>query len=108
MTDYIRTLNRIKKLDLIKIGPGHGDWVTKPYEKIQFVLERRIHRENQIKTLLVENKELTVEQLTEFIYQNTIHPSVVEVARKTVEAHLLKLLKDGVVQKRGNVYYILP
>ncbi len=95
MSDYIHTLNRLKQLKLTRIGPGHGEWVQNPYEHIEFVLNRRLHRENQIKSLLKEHKTLTSSRLTELIYENTIDPSVFNVAKRTTEAHLIKLMKEN-------------
>ena len=106
MSDYFQTLNRLKKLQLKRIGPGHGDWVENPYEQINFVLERRIARENQIVSLLTEQGELTSEELTKKIYENNIHPSIFEVAKRTVEAHLIKLMKEQMVLKNDILYYI--
>ncbi|MBM4763547.1 MBL fold metallo-hydrolase [Bacillus sp. B15-48] len=97
MTDYIQSLNRLKTLNISKIAPGHGNWVTKPYEQIEFVLSRRLFRESQIITLLKEHKQVTSRKLTEIIYESSIHPSVFNVAKLTIEAHLHKLVQEGVV-----------
>ncbi|WP_209124549.1 MBL fold metallo-hydrolase [Alkalihalobacillus sp. BA299] len=104
MSDYIYTLKRLNQLKLTKIGPGHGDWVLHPYEQIDFVLNRRLKREKQIKSLLKDHVYLTATQLTEKIYENTIHPSVFHVATKTTEAHLIKLIKEGIVLQQNSVY----
>lgn len=101
MADYLKTLTQFKTLDLVKIGPGHGEWVMKPYEQIDFVLSRRIQREEQIKKFLLDYKNLTTEELTKLIYMDSIHPSLFEVARRTTEAHLIKLIKDGLVLQNG-------
>lgn len=106
MADYLQTLTRFKKLDIVKIGPGHGDWVTNPYEHIEFVINRRLEREAQIQKLLIIHEYLTSTELTTYIYQDTIHPSLFEVAKKTVEAHLTKLIQDGKVMQMGESYRI--
>jgi ribonuclease/clavin/mitogillin len=106
MTDYIHTLNRLKQLKITKIGPGHGEWVLNPYEKIEFVLKRRLYRESQIMSLLEEHKQLTSTSLTNIIYENTIHPSIFDVAKRTIEAHLIKLMKEGSVLLQDSVYSI--
>ncbi len=106
MRDYLETLKKLNQLDIERIGPGHGDWVTAPYEKIQFVRKRRIDRENQIINLLKTNNNLSSEEITQLIYQDTIHPSVFGVASRTMEAHLLKLIQDGKVSKQGDRYSI--
>lgn len=104
MSDYLHTLNRLKQLKIKQIGPGHGDWVLNPYEKIEFVIERRLLRENQILSLLLEHKKISSISLTERIYEDSIHPSVFKVAKRTTEAHLIKLIKEGSVVLEDSKY----
>lgn len=104
MSAYLNTLNRLKRLPLTKIGPGHGDWIKNPDEHLDFVINRRLHRENQIQTLLKIHGELSASELTKLIYQDTIHPSIFGVAEKTTEAHLMKLIDEGKVTKQNGVY----
>nr|WP_263326514.1 MBL fold metallo-hydrolase [Neobacillus sp. Marseille-Q6967] len=106
MIDYLNTLNRLMGLKIKKIGPGHGGWVLKPYQHIEFVLNRRLEREKQIKELLHEHEQLTSISLTKLIYDRYIHPSIFEVARRTTEAHLIKLIKEGSVSLQGTLYSI--
>lgn len=107
MADYLQTLNRFKQFELDKIGPGHGDWIINPYEHIDFVINRRLMREVQIRTLLEEHQPLTSAALTNLIYQNSIHSSVFEVARRTTEAHLHKLIKEGYVLQQASLYSLI-
>ncbi|SET37121.1 Glyoxylase, beta-lactamase superfamily II [Salinibacillus kushneri] len=104
MNDFLQTLQRFKTLDIEKIGPGHGEWVYQPYDKIDFVIHRRLHREKQIKDLLKGRKALTLDDLTKLIYENKIDSSVFEVAKRTIEAHLIKLKQEGVVKKHHDHY----
>ncbi|MEH7308702.1 MBL fold metallo-hydrolase [Neobacillus drentensis] len=106
MTDYFQTLNRLKQLRLSKIGPGHGKWVLNPYDHIEFVLNRRLYRENQIISLLKKHNQLTAVNLTQMIYDKLPHPSVFEVAKRTTEAHLIKLMKEGSVSLHDSLYFI--
>lgn len=101
MNDYLQTLHRLSTLKLKKIGPGHGDWVLNPYEQIEFVINRRLKREKQILALLNEHGKLTSAELTEKIYEDTIHPSVFNVAKRTIEAHLTKLNEEGSILADG-------
>lgn len=104
MSDYLQTLQRLKSLPLTKIGPGHGDWIENPYEHLDFVINRRLHRENQILALLKTHGELSAAELTKIIYQDTIHPSIFGVAERTTEAHLIKLIDEGKVIKINGFY----
>nr|WP_275411230.1 hypothetical protein [Bacillus sp. B15-48] len=47
--------------------------------------------------MLKEHKQVTSRKLTEIIYESSIHPSVFNVAKLTIEAHLHKLVQEGVV-----------
>jgi endoribonuclease LACTB2 len=104
MTDYLQTLKRLKEFKTTKIGPGHGEWVLHPSEQIDFVLNRRLEREGQIKSLLKEHQTLTTTSLTKMIYPENIHPSIFEVAKRTTEAHLIKLMKEGTVSQQDSLY----
>ena len=106
MSDYLQTLQRLKELTVSKIGPGHGEWVLHPYEQIDFVINRRLEREGQIKSLLKEHQPLSTTRLTEMIYPENIHPSIFEVAKRTTEAHLIKLINDGFVAQQDSNYYL--
>lgn len=106
MTDYFHTLKRLKQLKITKIGPGHGEWVLNSYDHIEFVLNRRLFRESQIKSLLKEHKHISSDNLTKMIYENTIHPSIFEVAKRTTEAHLIKLMKEGEVFQQDSIYFL--
>lgn len=105
MKDYLETMRRLKDLDLDKIGPGHGDWVLQAEKHIDFVIERRLLREEQITSLLKEHGKLTSTELTNLIYKDTIHPSVFHVAKRTIEAHLDKLIKEKAIQL-DDLHYI--
>lgn len=106
MSDYFQTLLRLKEFDISRIGPGHGDWVVNPYEHIEFVLNRRQYRENQIRSFLKDHGKLTAENLTNMIYDQLPHPSVLEFAIRTTEAHLLKLMKEGTVTREDSFYIL--
>lgn len=104
MSDYLQSLSNLKKLDLNRVGPGHGEWISNPFEHIEFVINRRLQREGQIQELLKKIGSVTSKELTELIYQDSIHPSVFEVAKRTTEAHLIKLEKDGIVVQKEKIY----
>ncbi|ASV69783.1 MBL fold metallo-hydrolase [Cytobacillus sp. FSL W7-1323] len=104
MKDYFITLEKIKSLSLTMVGPGHGDWINNPYEHIDYVLNRRIQREEQILQILKENEPLLLHEITNKIYAGHIHPSNKVVAEKTTEAHLIKLIEERKVIQNRNAY----
>jgi glyoxylase-like metal-dependent hydrolase (beta-lactamase superfamily II) len=106
LTDYLSTLRRLQTLDPAIIAPGHGDMIRNPQEKIQFVIQRRLEREQQIIRLLTD-QPLTVAELTELIYQGQVHPSVMWVAERTVIGHLDKLMSESKVRQLGQHFQLM-
>ena len=104
MKSYLLSLEKLKALKAVRIGPGHGDWISSPDEHIAFVIGRRLQREQEILLLLKEKSHQDAEELTRLIYKDSIHPSIFEVARRTIEAHLAKLIGEGKVMENTGTY----
>ena len=51
-----------------KIYPGHGEMIDNGLEIVNYYIEHRLQRENQILSNLSKAEEKTVEQLVEAIY----------------------------------------
>ena len=89
MALYMDTLRRMLDLELERLYPGHGPYISKPKEKIQEYIDHRLEREQQIVTAAA-NGATTVEQIVELIYTDTpryLYPA----AGQSVLSHLLKL-----------------
>ncbi len=89
MALYMDTLRRMLDLDLERIYPGHGPYISKPKEKIQEYIDHRLEREQQI-VAAAANGATTVEQMVELIYTDTpryLYPA----AGQSVLSHLFKL-----------------
>lgn len=107
ISQYLQSLNRLKSLQITKVGPGHGDWIINPYEHLEFVYNRRLQRETEIIKLLKEIGPLSSKEITTRIYQNHVHPSILNVAERTTEAHLIKLSNEGITVKDGQAYKLV-
>jgi ribonuclease/clavin/mitogillin len=101
---YLNTLRRLKTYPAKWIAPGHGEMIAEVQEKIDFFIGRRLEREEQIFGL-VSQKPMSVEELVKAVYQDTVHPSVIWVAERTIQGHLLKLIGDGRVKKADRERY---
>jgi glyoxylase-like metal-dependent hydrolase (beta-lactamase superfamily II) len=95
MAAYLASLRRLRGLDLVRILPGHGPAIDRPYEKIDEYLAHRLLRERQIVAVLDE-APATIATLVERIYVG-LAPVLHGAAAMTVRAHLQKLVDDGVV-----------
>ncbi len=95
MAEYLATLERLKKMRLAKIAPGHGDVIEEPRARIDEYLQHRIAREKQILGIL-KKQPAKIREIVATLYVDTPEP-LQEVAGKQVHAHLLKLRAEGKV-----------
>jgi len=98
--DYLASLRRLLELDLEVIYPAHGPAIRDPYVKINEYLAHRALREQQILEGLAAGLR-SVPDLVRRIYVDVpewLHAA----AGVSVEAHLRKLEKDGVVVRTGD------
>ena len=94
MIAYLESTRRLREIKrLARICPGHGDVITEPYAALDEYLAHRAEREDPIVGLL-ERGPATVVALAGSIYPQ-IPAGLVEMARRQVHAHLLKLRAEG-------------
>ncbi|MEO6468949.1 MAG: MBL fold metallo-hydrolase, partial [Acidimicrobiia bacterium] len=98
MAQYFATLERLRKLRLRSIAPGHGELIDEPRARIDEYLQHRRAREKQILGL-VRRGPCTVKQIVETLYVDT--PTLLlPVAAKQIYSHLKKLRDEGCVTGR--------
>jgi glyoxylase-like metal-dependent hydrolase (beta-lactamase superfamily II) len=96
--DYLNSLKRLQSLDIAKIVPGHGPEIVAVQAKLAEDIAHRLRREQQIiNTLHTLPPGTTIPALVEYIYVD-VDPHLYPVAALTVEAHLLKLEREGRTQ----------
>jgi glyoxylase-like metal-dependent hydrolase (beta-lactamase superfamily II) len=94
---YLRSLRRMRELAPSTIYPGHGPTVLHGAAKLEEYLEHRAMRERQILDAL-EGAPRSIEELVATVYEG--YPSdVLELAGRSVLAHLLKLDAEGRVER---------
>lgn len=104
MADYIHSLEKLLKLDIRRLLPGHGPMVSDPYGKIREYIDHRLMREREVLGCLAEG-ERTIPAITARIYVDV--PSALHsVAEWSVQAHLLKLIAEERVRKESGGYYL--
>jgi glyoxylase-like metal-dependent hydrolase (beta-lactamase superfamily II) len=92
MALYLDSLQRLLDLELERIYPGHGPFISKPKEKLREYIDHRAERERAIIDAVARGAT-TVEQMVEHIYTDTpryLHPA----AGQSVLSHLLKLQSE--------------
>ena len=95
-----RSLEKILELRPRVIYPGHGPVVTDPVEKIQFYIQHRQQREEQILSCIAQSGPLDSMQIVKIVYKETpekLHPA----ANVNVNHHLEKLETEGRISRDG-------
>lgn len=104
MALYIQSLERLLELKVRLLLPGHGPTIHDPYGKIKEYIDHRLMREKEVLQSL-RDRHHTIPSIVAAIYTDTPAP-LLSVAQLSVEAHLLKLIKEGRVSKQGERYLI--
>ncbi len=98
MLDYLNSLKRLQEMDIAQIVPAHGPVISNPQAKIAEYVAHRLEREQQIVDVLeTMARRATIPAMVQQIYAD-VHPQLHPVASRSVEAHLLKLGREGRVK----------
>lgn len=104
MDEYLRSLERVARLDLAVIAPGHGPLVEDPGPRVaEYIAHRRL-REQQILDVVSAGPR-TPGEVAAVLYPD-LEPRLHPAAEATVLAHLLKLLREERVARERNRYYV--
>ena len=99
---YLRSLDRLAALEPSILFPGHWDPVTDAMGKINEYRRHRLEREAQV-LAEVRRGGGTAAELTRRVY-GRLDAKLMLAAEMTMRAHLHKLVNDGVVVDRGQVF----
>jgi glyoxylase-like metal-dependent hydrolase (beta-lactamase superfamily II) len=91
---YLRSLQRLRSLDLRVLMPGHGSPTIQPRQVLDEALAHRAKREGQLVAALREDPGRTTEELAGVIYRG-LPEELFRLARLQVQAGLIKLEREG-------------
>ena len=94
MDEYLESLARLRALPLSRIAPGHGPMLDDPLGVIDGLVAHRLRREAKVLAAL-DQAPLTLDGLLPRVYGD-VDPSLYELARHTLLAHLIRLERRGV------------
>ncbi|MEX0664161.1 MAG: MBL fold metallo-hydrolase [Acidimicrobiia bacterium] len=95
MAVYVKTLERLRRMRLRRIAPGHGDMIEEPKVRLDDYISHRRQREQQVLRLLKKRDGAKVAELVGDIYgKDHLPPELIEAAGWQVHAHLVKLKAD--------------
>lgn len=102
--DYLRSLRRLLDFDAEVLYPAHGPRIHNPREKIESYLAHRALRDQQI----LDGLEAGVHTIPELVAR--IYTDVPEylhgAAGMSVDAHLRNMVKEGIVQREGDRWFL--
>ncbi len=101
MQVYLDTLTRLQAMEIAEIVPSHGPTITDPKVKLDEYIAHRMQREQQVMLALEElPRGSKIHELVPLIYMD-VDPRLYPVAARSVAAHLLKLEREGLVERLG-------
>ena len=105
LAEYLRSLERMVRLNPARALPAHGPVIDDPLALIQHYVQHRAQREGQVLDALAANLS-TVEAITTMIYPS-LQDALVPMARESVLAHLMKLQTENRVVNEGTHWSIV-
>jgi glyoxylase-like metal-dependent hydrolase (beta-lactamase superfamily II) len=98
MFDYLNSLKCLQDRDISEIVPSHGPNILDAQAKLAEYISHRLQREQQvIDALQMLAPVVTISAMVQHIYVD-VDPRLHSIAAWTVEAHLLKLQREGRVR----------
>jgi glyoxylase-like metal-dependent hydrolase (beta-lactamase superfamily II) len=103
MSAYLASIEKLFDLKFDRIAPGHGDIMERGKEVLEALRAHRLGREDKVFRTLRAMNCASIEALTPRVYDD-VPADRHAWARLTLEAHLIKLTRDGRVRERDGTW----
>jgi glyoxylase-like metal-dependent hydrolase (beta-lactamase superfamily II) len=107
MSAYLSSLDKLFALDFDRIAPGHGEVMRDAKDALRALRAHRLAREDKVMAKLGAMLEASVETLTPAVYDD-VAADRHSWARLTLQAHLIKLKRDGHVTEKDGIWRLKP
>ena len=108
MQRYLDSLELMKGLAPSQLLPAHGLPILDAQARLSFYVQHRLAREAKIHAALVSvGERARIEELLPVAYADTA-PAAWPFARLAIEAHLIKLEREGRAFRRGDAWSPMP
>jgi glyoxylase-like metal-dependent hydrolase (beta-lactamase superfamily II) len=99
MLDYLNSLKRLQEIEIAEIVPAHGPSIPDAQAKISEYIQHRMLREQQvIQVLETLPAGAVIPEMVPQIYVD-VDPKLYPIAAWSVKAHLIKLEREGLVER---------
>ena len=90
-----------QEIDIAEIVPAHGPTIANAQAKIaEYIAHRQLREQQILQTLETLPRGVTIPEMVPAIYAD-VDPKLHSIAAWSVEAHLLKLEKEGLAERIG-------
>ena len=101
---YLESLRKMSALEPAGLLPAHGDLIQEPHAVLNFYIEHRLMRERKVlDALQARGKASRPRHLVANAYDDT-PKALWPLALLSIEAHLIKLEREGSVAKEGECW----
>jgi glyoxylase-like metal-dependent hydrolase (beta-lactamase superfamily II) len=98
MRAYLGSLRLLLDLDIKVLAPGHGHLIHDPHAEVERLIRHRLRREAKVRQAVIDSSEgATLEELLPNVYDDVARV-LYPMAARSLQAHLDKLVADGVIQ----------
>ncbi|MBP7661504.1 MAG: MBL fold metallo-hydrolase [Burkholderiaceae bacterium] len=97
MAAYLESLRALLKVELSWFAPGHGFLMAQPHKALEGIVAHRLRREVKVLEAVTELAGADTDALLARVYDD-VKPGLHPVARRSLTAHLQKLVADGRVR----------
>jgi glyoxylase-like metal-dependent hydrolase (beta-lactamase superfamily II) len=99
MQEYLDSLKLLQEMDIREIVPAHGPLIEEARAKLdEYVAHRRLREQQILEALESLPRGVTIPEIVQLVYTD-VDPGMHSVAAWSVEAHLIKLGREGEVEK---------
>jgi glyoxylase-like metal-dependent hydrolase (beta-lactamase superfamily II) len=99
LTDFMASCLRLMRKDWQVFYPGHGDLISAPNQRLDWLLNHRKGREKAILSIL-DQAPCDIRSLTEAVYHDT-PKTLLPAAERNVLAHLIDLYRQSKIKPTG-------
>jgi glyoxylase-like metal-dependent hydrolase (beta-lactamase superfamily II) len=103
MSAYLLSLDKLQSQDFERIAPGHGDVMEHGKDILAALRAHRLAREAKVLASLRRLNAASLDELTPVVYDD-VAAERHRWARLTLEAHLIKLARDGRAGERDGLW----
>ena len=106
LKQYMASLNLLARQRPDVICPGHGQVMNNGAARIQWYINHRQHREEQVVAALAAGAT-TVDQVVRFVYPVNLRKNLRGAAARNVRTHLEKLKEEGRAKEDSATYRLI-